>query len=145
MHHAFVNGVSGWSHWWCSWTGGDASLINVQGTSYQIAARLWAFAGYFRFARPGAVRIYADTTVPEVRVTAWKNTNGTVAIPVINSAHYTYELNVQLFGVDANRATVYLTDNAHNVTRVNQWRFRGGRFRAEVEGRSMKTFFLDVK
>jgi glucosylceramidase len=42
MHHAFQNNVAGWSAWWCSWNGGDAPLINVNGTSYQVSARLWA-------------------------------------------------------------------------------------------------------
>jgi len=41
-------------------------------------------AGYFRFARPGALRVDAQSNVEEVRVTAWRNENGTIAIPVIN-------------------------------------------------------------
>jgi len=142
MHNAFRNNVAGWSHWWCSWTGGDAALVNVNGTSYQVAARLWAFSGYFRFARPGAVRIAAESDVEEVYVTAWQNSNGTVAIPVINAAHYTYTLNVNLGSTNVTHATAYLTDNTHNVTMENQFTFSGGRFTAEVEPRSMKTFFL---
>lgn len=82
MHNAFRNNVAGWSHWWCAWSGGDSALVRVQGAAYFVSARLWAFAGVFRFARPGATRIGADTTVEEIYVTAWQNTNGTVAIPV---------------------------------------------------------------
>lgn len=145
MHNAFMRNVGGWSHWWCSWNGGDAALVNVQGATYQVAARLWAFAGYFRFARPGATRIEADSTVQEVRVTAWVNENGTVAIPVVNSAHYTYKLSVQLFGLGVNHATSYLTDNTHNVTMENRFSFTQGKFSAEVEPRSLKTFFLETK
>ena len=115
----------------------------MNGTSYQVSARLWAFAGYFRFARPGAVRLYADTSVEEVYVTAWQNKNGTIAIPVINSAHYTYTLNVQLAATNVSKATAYLTDNDHNVTEAGQFTFQGGRFTAQIEPRAMKTFFLE--
>ena len=143
MHNAFQNNVAGWSHWWCTWSGGDASLVNVNGTSYQVAARLWAFSGYFRFARPGAVRIAADNGgVEDIYVTAWENKNGTVAIPVVNAAHYTYTVDMQLSGVTATQATAYLTDNEHNVTISDQYSVPGGRLTAEVEPRSMKTFFL---
>ncbi|KAI4731849.1 glycoside hydrolase [Aureobasidium sp. EXF-10728] len=144
MHNAFRNNVAGWSHWWCSWTSPtDASLVQVNGTSYQVSARLWAFAGYFRFARPGAVRLFTDTSVEEVYVTAWQNKNGTIAIPVINAAHYTYTLDVQLSATNVSIATAYLTDNDHNVTQAGQFTFEGGRFTAQIEPRAMKTFFLE--
>lgn len=84
MNNAFKRGVAGWLNWWCTWTSPDAPLIVVNGTDYQVAARLWAFSGYFRFARPGAARIDSSSDVEDIYVTAWENTNGTVAIPVIN-------------------------------------------------------------
>jgi glucosylceramidase len=145
MHNAFKNNVAGWSHWWCTWNGGDAALVQVNGASYQVAARLWAFAGYFRFARPGAVRLEADTDVEDIYVTAWQNANGTIAIPVVNAAHYTYTLNIDLPGTQVNHASAYLTDNTHNVTLENQFTFTKGRFSAQVEPRAMKTFFLETK
>lgn len=64
---------------------------------------------------------------------------------IINAAHYAYKLNVELFGLNVTHATVYLTDNNHNVTRENQFRFSNGRFTAMVEPRAMKTFFLEAK
>ncbi|KAK5747510.1 hypothetical protein LTR17_000151 [Elasticomyces elasticus] len=145
MHNAFRKNVGGWSHWWCTWTQPtDASLIAVNGTSYQVAARLWAFAGYFRFARPGAARLDAESDVREIYVTAWQNTNGTVAIPVINSAHYTYTVDFNLAGTNVSHVVAYLTDNTHNVTLTNEtFSLAGGKFTAKVEPRSMKTFFLD--
>jgi len=145
MHNAFIKGVGGWSHWWCTWTQPtDASLIAVNGTSYQVAARLWAFAGYFRFARPGAARLHALSNVQEIRVTAWENTNGTIAIPVINSAHYTYTLDISLVGTNVSHVSAYLSDNNHNVTLTNEtFTLTGGRFKAQIEPRSMKTFYLD--
>ena len=142
MHNAFRNGVAGWLNWWCTWSSPDAPLIVVNGTNYEVAARLWAFSGYFRFARPGAARIDSSNDVEEVYVTAWENTNGTVAIPVINAAHYPYTINVNLAGSNVNHAVAYLTDNSHNVTATDSFSFHGHRFTTQVEPRSMNTYFL---
>jgi glucosylceramidase len=99
-------------------------------------------SGYFRFARPGARRVDAQSNVQEIRVTAWQNKNGTIAIPVVNSAHYTYQLDIKLPGTHLNHAVGYLSDNSHNVSATNQYTIRNGRLQAQIEPRAMKTFFL---
>ncbi|KAK5134349.1 hypothetical protein LTR08_006529 [Meristemomyces frigidus] len=145
MHNAFVNSdTAGYTHWWCAQnTTGDNALIRLSYDEYFISARLWAFASYFRFARPGSVRVDAQTSVEEVYVSAYINTNGTVAVPVVNAAHFAYELTVDLFGVNVTTATAYLTDNNHNVTMVEQFAINGSTFSCQVEPRAMKTFFLE--
>jgi glucosylceramidase len=144
MHNAFVNAdTSGYLHWWCSQANGtDGILINLFGDSFEVSRRLWAFAGYFRFARPGSVRVEALSTVEEVYVSAFENKNGTVAIPVVNAAHIPYNLNINLEGIHARKASAYLSDNHHNVSLVHTYDIRGSHFRATVEPRAMKTFFL---
>ena len=144
MHNAFVNSdSSGWTHWWCAQdTLGDNALVRLQADEFFVAARLWAFAGYFRFARPGAIRVEAQSSAEEVYVSAFVNTNGTIAMPVINAAHFAYDLTVDLSGANVTGATAYLTDNEHNVTKTETYRIRGNRFSASVEPRAMKTFFL---
>jgi glucosylceramidase len=146
MHNAFVNSdTSGYLHWWCAQnTTGDNALVRLNGDQYYIAARLWAFAGYFRFARPGSVRVDAKSSAENLYVSAFVNANGTVAMPVINAANFAYHMNVDLQGAgDVTKATAYLTDNAHNVSRAESFRIHGTRFTAKVEPRSMKTFFLE--
>ena len=145
MHNAFVNSdTSGYTHWWCAQnTTGDNALIRLQYDEYFVSARLWAFAGYFRFARPGSVRVDAQSSVEEVYVSAYVNTNGTIAVPVINVAHFAYTVTIDLFGTNATTATAYLTDNNHNVTLVGQYPINGSTFTASVEPRAMKTFFLE--
>ena len=146
MHNSFIKDASGWTHWWCAEeTTGDNALIRLDGDSYYIAARLWAFAQYFRFARPNAVRVGAQSSVEEVYVTAWVNTNGTVAIPVINAAHFPYQLTVDLLGLNVTRATAYVTDNNNNVTKSGHFTFANNKFQTTVNPRSMTTFYLDVK
>ncbi|KAL9076014.1 MAG: hypothetical protein Q9157_003816 [Trypethelium eluteriae] len=144
MHNAFVNSdTSGYTHWWCSQqTTGDNALVRLQNDEYFVAARLWAFAGYFRFARPGSIRVDAQSSVENVYVSAFVNTNGSVAMPVVNAAHFAYDMTVNLSGTNATTAKAYLTDNEHNVTMVETYPVRGGSFSANVEPRAMKTFFL---
>ncbi|OQV10963.1 hypothetical protein CLAIMM_14880 [Cladophialophora immunda] len=146
MHNAFVNSdTSGYTHWWCAQnTTGDNALIRLDYDAYFVSARLWAFAAYFRFARPGAVRVGAASSAENVYVSAYVNANGTVAVPVINEAHFPYQLTVHLGGgIDASTATAYLTDNQHNVTMVGQTPIGGGGvFEATIEPRAVKTFFL---
>lgn len=145
MHNAFTNSdTSGYTHWWCAQnTTGDNALIRLSSNTYFISTRLWAFASYFRFARPGSTRISAKSSVEEVYVSAYVNRNGTVAIPVVNAAHFTYQVEVNLFGVNVSRVSVFLTDNEHNVSLVGSWGIEGGMFSASVRGRAMVTFWLE--
>lgn len=148
MHNAFVNSdTSGYLHWWCAQNttdgaGGDNALIRLQYDEYFVSARLWAFASYFRFARPGSVRIEAQSSVENVYVSAYVNKNGSVAVPVINAAHFAYQIHVDLQGLNVSRATAYLTDTYHNVTNVGTTAVSGSHFTANVEPRAAKTFFL---
>jgi glucosylceramidase len=145
MHNAFVNSdTSGYLHWWCAQnTTGDGALIRLQYDDYFVSARLWAFASYFRFARPGSVRVDAQSSAPdEVYVSAYVNKNGTLAIPVINAAHFPYDLEMDLFGGNFSTVTAYLTNNDYNVTMVQQSGVNGSAFSTRIEPRSMKTYFL---
>lgn len=145
MHNAFVNSdTSGYTHWWCAQdSDGDNALIRLNGDSYEISSRLWAFASYFRFSRPGSVRIDATSSVENVYVSAYENRNGTVAIPVINAAHYAYDVIINLAGIKTNSVSAYLTDNSHNVSLVDKFELKGHTFRVTIEPRAMKTFWLE--
>lgn len=131
--------------WWCAQnTTGDNALIRLNGDSYSISARLWAFAGYFRFARPGSVRVDASSDAEDVYVSSFVNSNGTVAVPVVNAAHFAQSVRVDLRGLGRlSRGSAYLTDNAHNVSLVGSFKVKEGGFEAMVEARSLKTFFLE--
>ena len=166
MHNAFTrSSTSGYTHvshslvctvsssltsclpkWWCAQnTTGDNALIRLNGDSYTISARLWAFAGYFRFARPGSVRVDATSDAEDVYVSSFVNTNGTVAVPVVNAAHFAQSVNVDLRGLGhLTKGSAYLTDNTHNVSLVGTFEVKGNAFKAMVEPRSMKTFFLEA-
>ncbi|RYN69286.1 hypothetical protein AA0117_g10821 [Alternaria alternata] len=152
MHQAFVfSDTSGYLHWWCAQdnpgntTGSDAILVRLDGDTFEVSRRLWAFAGYFRFARPGSVRIDAISPAENLKVTAFENTNGTLAIPVINEAHFERQVEVSIGGCQLalGVATAYLADNEHNNTLVGTYGVNGSMFLAIIPPRSMTTFFLE--
>jgi glucosylceramidase len=120
-------------------------LVRLANNSFEVSRRLWAFAGYFRFARPGSVRIEATSSAENLLVTAFENVNGTVAIPVINEAHFERQVEVQVDGCALERgmASAYLADNDHNNTLIANYHINGTSFVASVPPRSMTTFFLE--
>jgi glucosylceramidase len=78
-------------------------------------------------------------------VSAFENTNGTVAIPVINEAHFGRGVEIHVSGCElrVGMATAYLADNEHNNTMVGSYHINGSSFHANVPPRSMTTFFLE--
>ena len=151
-HQAFVySDTSAYLHWWCAQDnpgntiGSDAILVRLDGDNFEVSRRLWAFAGYFRFARPGSVRIDALSPAENLKVTAFENTNGTLAIPVINEAHFERQVEVSLKSCKfaLSFATAYLADNKHNNTIVGMYKINGAVLLANVPPRSLTTFFLE--
>lgn len=145
MHNAFTTSdTSGYLHWWCAQnTTGDNALIRLAYDSYEVSARLWAFASFFRFARPGSIRVDAISSAPdEVFASAYVNRNGSLAIPVVNAAHFAQDLQIDLFGGNFTSVSAYLTNNDHNVTMVEQRSLNNSVLSTRIEPRSMKTYFL---
>jgi O-glycosyl hydrolase len=62
----------------------SAMLVQWSSTSVTASGRLWAFAHFGRFVRPGAVRISATSSTSTLKVSAFKNTDGTLSLQVIN-------------------------------------------------------------
>ena len=83
-------GLNAFLYWWGSSTptfnGDNESLIQINGSTVSPSGRLWAFANYSRFVRPGAVRIGSSAPGGSLEVTAFRNRNGSVAIVVLNPA-----------------------------------------------------------
>lgn len=90
------------------------------------------------------MRVDASSDADDVYVSTFVNSNGTVAVPVVNAAHFTQSVRVDLRGLGRlSRGSACLTDNAHNVSLVGSFEVKGGGFEAVVEARSLKTFFLE--
>jgi glucuronoarabinoxylan endo-1,4-beta-xylanase len=133
-------------YWWGATTSTDnEGLIEFSGSTVNVAARLWAFANYSRFIRPGAVRIGATSGDSNLDVSAYKNTNGTVSIVVLNtsSSAITATYSLSNTGVaDGTAVTPYLTNGSNNTAQQAATSISGGAFSATIPARSLVTYVL---
>jgi hypothetical protein len=91
----------------------NEKLILVDGQTYQVSKRLWAFAG-FRYVRPGAVRVGASGG-SNLKSAAFRNTDGSIAVVIINSATTTQTIGVAL-GSAYPVVNAWYTDNTHDMS-----------------------------
>ncbi|MGW4964710.1 glycoside hydrolase family 30 protein [Nonomuraea sp. NPDC004186] len=114
VHDALTLGnVSGYVYWLGGSRGATRALLQLDDTAktYRVSKRLWALAAYSRFIRPGAVRLETAAADPALKVSAFRNPDGSRVVEVLNTgtAPVTWQ------GVRG-RATAYLTDGANSLT-----------------------------
>ena len=115
-----VSNVTGFLYWWgAANTTDNESLIFINGTNQvQVTKRLWAHAHFgSRFIRQGATRVgtavSGDSTLD---VTAFSNTDGTVAVQLINNGNQTEEVTLSGVTVPVGNVQTFLTNQANNLT-----------------------------
>ena len=136
--------LSAYLFWWGTSTGNE-SLVDLNGSSAAASGRLWAFGNYSRYIRPGAVRIGATSSNSGVDISAFKNTDGTVAIVALNTGSGSDTINYSLSGTGtANGASVtpYLTNSSNNVAAQAATSVSGSAFSATIPGRSLVTYVV---
>ncbi|HXC83052.1 MAG TPA: putative Ig domain-containing protein [Trebonia sp.] len=136
-------------YWWGSSTpsgnGDNESLIQINGSNVATSGRLWAFAGWSDYVRPGAVRIGATTTDGNLTLDAFKNTNGTIAIVALNTGSSSDTVNFALSGTGvANGATVksWLTNSSSSNALQASTTVASGAFTSTLPARSLVTFTM---
>lgn len=137
--------LSAFLYWWgVSFNGTDNGfLINDTNGSVVASKRLWALANYSRFVHLGATRISAGSGDSNLEVTAYKNTDGTLAVVVLNQSYTavpaTFALqNVTLPGSAV--ATPYVTDASNNTTAQTALALQNGSFSATIGARQLVTY-----
>ncbi len=128
-------------YWWGSTTpssnGDNEGLVEINGSTVTPSGRPWAFANYSRYVHPGAVRIAASSSNSAVDLTAFKNTDGTVAIVALNTGTSADPITYSLSGTGTpNGATVtpWLTNSSNNVAAQSPLSVSGGAFTASDPG-----------
>jgi O-glycosyl hydrolase len=121
-------------------TGPNTGLVEVKGNTVATSGRLWAFASYSRFIRPGAVRIGTTTTGTGLDVAAFRDSDGSIAVIVLNSAHSRRVAAFSLHGLGGTHVTPYLTDGSHEVSAQSPITVKAGAFTATLPPRSLVTF-----
>ena len=141
--------LSAFLYWWGSTTpsenGDNEGLIQINGSTVASSGRLWAFANYSRYVRPGAVRIAATSSNSAVDLTAFKNTDGSVAVVALNTAASADPITYSLSGTGTpNGATVtpYLTNASSDTAAQAASTVSGGAFTATIPARSLVTYVI---
>jgi O-glycosyl hydrolase len=123
-----------------SMTGPNTGLVAVKGNTVATSGRLWAFASYSRFVRPGAVRIGTSTSRAGLEVTAFRNSDGSTAMVVVNSAHSRQAATFSLRGFGGAHVTPYLTDTTHQLSPQTTITVRNSAFTATLPPRSLVSY-----
>jgi O-glycosyl hydrolase len=141
--------LSAFLYWWGSTTpaenGDNEGLIEINGSSVIPSGRLWAFANYGRYVRPGAVRIAATSSNSAVDLTAFRNPDGSVAVVALNTGTSADPITYSLSGTGTpSGATVtpYLTDSASDTAAQAATTVSGGAFAATIPARSLVTYVI---
>jgi O-glycosyl hydrolase len=137
-------------YWWGMTTntenGDNEGLVQLDTSTGTVtpSGRLWAFANYSRFVRPGAIRIGTSSANSDLDVTAFRNVNGSVAIVVLNTAasSQTASFSVRGTGASGPVAIPYLTDNSHDTAAQAPLPVIRGSFGATLPAGSLTTFVI---
>ena len=121
-------------------TGPNTGLVDVKGSTVATSGRLWAFAGYGRFVRPGAVRIGTTTSDAGLEVSAFRNSDGSSAVVVLNRTRSRHVATFSLQGLSATHVTPYLTDTSHELSAQTPITVRNNAFTATLPPRSLVSY-----
>jgi O-glycosyl hydrolase len=144
----------------------NSALIKINHTEVEVSKRLWAFAHFGRYVRPGAERLDVDVTNKVQHVSAYENKDGEVSVVVINNAHYDTRTTIKVGGGAGEhgghggphggpggygkpkkqgkygKVTTWLTNNEHDISKGKARLRKDGSFEVEIPKRSMMTFVL---
>lgn len=143
VHTALTTGnVNGYVYWYGASVGATRGLIQPNGDGYRVSKRLWALAGYSRFVRPNATRLGATTADGNLRLSAFQNTDGSLAVVALNTGGSATSVSYTLpnTGITAGTATPYVTNNGNSMTAQSAIAVNGGAFTATVPARSLVTY-----
>ena len=119
----------------------NAALILTSGTTITVSKRAWAFAQWSRYVQPGAVRLGTSGSGTNLRFTAFRNTDGTISVQVINNGASSAAIRVAATGFTATSATAFTSAQGTDLGSLGVT-FSGGVAAATVGARSMSTFIL---
>lgn len=120
----------------------DSTLISISSSNVATASkRLWAFAQWSRYVRPGAVRVGTSGTASGLSFSAFKNTDGTLSVQVLNSGTSAQSVTVAPSGYSATSAVAWVSDQATDLGALSIT-FSGGQATGSAPAHSMVTFVL---
>jgi O-glycosyl hydrolase len=139
--------VNAFFYWWGSNQEKDDNegLVRISSTTVSPSGRLWAFAAFSRFVRPGAVRIGATTHRRTLEAVAFQNTSKSVAVVILNSGSIRVPIHVTLSNIhlsSTSNVEPFITDSTSDVVRERSLRVSHDGFDLIAPGRAVITCVL---
>lgn len=145
IHNGIVNaGLSAYLYWEgveVNQPQASSYLVASDGTTVTPSGRLWAFAMWSRFVRPGAYRVATSGSVSSVGVAAFKNTDGSVPVVFTNTGASEQSVKISVSGLSVKAGKAYLTDNSHSVAETAST-LSGGAVTVDVPAHAVVTVVL---
>jgi glucosylceramidase len=111
--------VNAYVYWWGAGSGA-ANLIQTSRSSYTVAKRFYAPASFSRFVRPGAYRVPASNSNANLNLVAFRNTDGSKVIGILNNASTTIQDTLTVDSGSANSPVqTFLTDTTHSIAETD--------------------------
>jgi O-glycosyl hydrolase len=131
--------------YWIGVQGGDTNskLVRISGDTVTASKRLWAFGQWSRFVRPGAVRVGTSGSRSGVKISAFRNVDGSVAVQLINTGTSAAALAVATTAGTTGfaQSKAFVTDNSHDLDELAV-SVTDGAATVNVPSRSMVTVVL---
>jgi O-glycosyl hydrolase len=137
--------LSAFLYWWgVGFNATDnGALIHDNNGTVTASKRLWALANYSRFIHPGAVRIGASSGNGNLEITAFKNTDGSVTVVVLNKSNTDTPMSISLqnTGLSQNpTASPYVTNTYNNTALQTKITATNDVFTSTVTARTLITY-----
>lgn len=109
--------ASGYLWWLGASQGASASLlqVDVPADTYRVSQRLWTMAAFSRYIRPGAERFDAVHSIPNLKVSAYRNTDGSQVVELLNLGASAVSTDIDL----GTQPDAYVVDNGHKLEKVD--------------------------
>ncbi|KAF7327207.1 Glycoside hydrolase [Mycena kentingensis (nom. inval.)] len=121
----------------------NSALILTSGTAVTASKRLWAFAQWSRYVRPGAVRLGTSlTTSGSLKFSAFKNPDGSTSVQAINNGASAANVVVSASGFTISKAAAFVSAQNTDLAPLPVT-LSGGSARASVPAHAMVTFLLN--
>lgn len=146
LHNALVVGELNSYFWWlgvqdeATNNNNNEKLILVEGGEYELSKRVWSFAHYARYIRPGARRVGADSIDEDVLSSAYFNEDRSWVVVVLNPLQEGRMLEVALGACEVDDVKAFLTDEDNDMREVEVvWDQESGVASVEVTPRGLVT------
>jgi Glycosyl hydrolase family 30 beta sandwich domain/Fungal cellulose binding domain len=113
-------------------------LVASDGTNVTPSGRLWAFAMWSRFVRPGARRLSTSGSISNVPYGAFKNADNSIAVVLTNNNGRAQSARLAFSGYEAKTAQGWVTDNTRAVADLAV-ALSGGQVTVQIPARSVVT------